>query len=379
MAKILVLCAANPALNPRPNRMIKLLQNKHKVFAMGIHTTPIEGIETFSYPAYKKRNLLEEFKLYVDVFFSRWQNLIYTHNRLEIVKVLKSHSFDIIICHDLVLVPIVLQYKGDAKILFDAREFYPAQNSTNLRWRVLFARFNHYLCKTYLRDCDVIITVSEGLKTRYKREYGVDCELFFSLPYYHNITPKTTHPNDIKLIYHGAGNPNRKIQNTIKIIDYLEPRFSIDLMLVNTDEKYMQYLKKIVHKKQLQCKKIRIIPPVSFSDIIPFASLYDIGLYNIAPSNFNLKHALPNKFFEYIQSALALVITPNAELIPFVKKYDNGSISKDFHPSSIAQTINALDTQTIQKYKKNSQKAAKILNANSNQALLDEIIEKMLK
>lgn len=379
MAKILILCAANPALNPRPNRMIKLLQNKHEVWAMGIDTTPIEGIKTFSYPAYKKRNLLEEFKLYVDVFFSRWQNLIYTHNRLEIVKVLKSHSFDIIICHDLVLLPIVLQYKGNAKILFDAREFYPAQNSTNLRWRVLFARFNHYLCKTYLRDCDSIITVSEGLKNRYKRDYGVDCELFLSLPYYHNIIPKTLNPNDIKLIYHGAANPNRKIQNTIQIIDYLEPRFSIDLMLVNTDENYMQYLKKIVHKRQLQGKKIRIIPPVSFSDIIPFSALYDIGLYHISPLTFNLKHALPNKFFEYIQSALALAITPNEQLAPFVKKYNNGVISKDFKPSSIAQTINALDIETIQKYKKNSQEAAKILNINTNQDLLDQIIAKMLK
>lgn len=378
MAKILILCAANPALNPRPNRMIKLLQNKHKVYAMGIHTTPIEGIETFSYPAYKKRGLLEEFKLYIDVFFSRWQNLIYTHNRLEIVEVLKSHSFDIIICHDLVLLPIVLRHKGNAKILFDAREFYPAQNSTNLRWQILFARFNHYLCKTYLHHCDAIITVSEGLKNRYKKDYGIDCKLFLSLPYYHNIIPKTTNPDDIKLIYHGAANPNRKIQNTIKIIDYLEPRFSIDLMLVNTDENYMQYLKKIVHKKQLEGKKIRIIPPVSFGDIIPFSSSYDIGLYNITPLTFNLKHALPNKFFEYIQSALALAITPNEQLTPFVRKYNNGIISRDFKPSSIAQAINALDIETIQKYKKNSQKAAKILNINSNQTLLDEIIAKML-
>lgn len=379
MAKILVLCAANPAVNPRPNRMIKLLQNNHKVSAMGIHTTPIEGVETFSYPAYKKRKILEEFGLYADVFFSRWQNLIYTYNRLEIIKVLKSHSFDIIICHDLVLLPIVLEYKGNARILFDAREFYPAQNATNLRWQLLFARFNHHLCKTYLHHCDAIITVSEGLKNRYKKDYGVDCRLFLSLPYYHNIIPKTTRPNDIRLIYHGAANPNRKIQNTIKIIDYLESRFSLDLMLVNTDEGYMQYLKKIVHKKQLQGKKIRIIPPVSFSDIIPFSSLYDIGLYHITPSTFNLKHALPNKFFEYIQATLALAITPNEELIPFVRKYNNGVISQNFKPSFMAQTINALDTKTIQKYKEKSQEAAKILNINSNQALLDEIITEILK
>lgn len=379
MAKILVLCAANPALNPRPNRMIKLLQNKHKISAMGIHTSPIEGVETFSYPAYKKRHLFEECKLYIDVLFSRWQNLIYTKNRLEIAKVLKSHSFDVIICHDLVLLPIVLRHKGNAKILFDAREFYPEQNSTNLRWRVLFARFNHYLCKTYLHHCDSIITVSEGLKNRYKSDYGANCKLFLSLPYPYDITPKITHPNDIKIIYHGAGNPNRKIQNAIKIIDDLESRFSLDLMLVNTNDKYMQYLKKMVHNKQLQGKKIKIIPPVSFNEIIPFSSSYDIGLYNLPPTTFNLKHALPNKFFEYIQATLALAITPNEELIPFVKKYNNGVISEDFTPSSLSKAINSLDKDTIQTYKQNSQKAAKILNINANETLLDEIIAEMLK
>ncbi|MDO7252500.1 glycosyltransferase [Helicobacter cappadocius] len=379
MAKILVLCAANPAVNPRPNHMIELLKSKHQVSAMGINTTPIKDVKIFSYPAYKKRNILQELKLWVDVAFRKWEKLIYTYNRLKIIEVLKNCSFDVIICHDLVLLPIVLAHKKKAKILFDAREFYPVQNITNLRWRILFAKFNDFLCKKYLPEADVIITVSEGLKKRYKEDYGVDCKLFFSLPNYHNITPSIAEDKHIKLIYHGAANPNRKIQNTIKIIDYLESRFCLDLMLVNTDDKYMQYLTKMIHKKQLEGKKIRIIPPVTFEQIIPFSSHYDIGIYNIFPTNFNLKHALPNKFFEYIQARLALVITPNQEMTPFIQKYRNGIIIKNFSAKKMAQAINKLDIKTIQAYKKNSSEAAKKLNLDSNEKLLNEMIYSMLK
>ncbi|PAF53778.1 hypothetical protein BKH42_04615 [Helicobacter sp. 13S00482-2] len=379
MAKVLVLCAANPAINPRPNRMIELLKHQHKVWAMGINATPIEKVEVFSYMPYKKRNMIGEAKLYLNVILKKWEKLIHTPNRLKIIEVLKSHRFDVIICHDLVLLPIVLSHKQNAKVLFDAREFYPAQNSANLRWRLLFANFNHYLCKTYLPKADFIVTVSEGLKKRYKQDYGVDCELFFSLPNYHKITPSISNQEDIKLIYHGSANPSRKIQESIKIIDYLDDRFSLDMMLVSTDNEYMQYLKKIVHQKQRKGKKIRIIPPVSFENIIPFSSSYDIGLYHIPPSNFNIKHSLPNKFFEYIQARLALAITPSEEMIPFVQQYHNAIIAKDFSAKSMAQAINTLDAKTIQKYKHNSSDAAKKLNLNSNKKLLEEIIDLLLK
>ncbi|PAF43012.1 glycosyltransferase [Helicobacter sp. 11S03491-1] len=378
MPKILVLCAANPATNPRPQRVIELLKLKYQVYAMGIQASPIENVKVFSYPAFKKRNFVEESALYKNVFFKKWQELIYTPNRLEIVKILNTYCFDIIICHDLVLLPIVLAYKKNAKVLFDAREFYPAQNSTNLRWKLLFAPFNDYLCRQYLPLCDAIITVSKGLQERYKKDYGVNCELFYSLPKYHSLSPSLIDPKHIKIIYHGAANPNRKIENMIKIIDDLQDRFCLDLMLINTDDDYLKYLKKILKKRQLRGKKIAIIPPVNFEDIIPFSATYDLGLYALSPTTFNLKHALPNKFFEYIQARLGLLITPNIEMIPFIKTFKNGIITKDFKPKNIAATINNLQTSDIKYYKQNSHKAAKTLHMQNNQKKLDSILKQLL-
>ncbi|PAF49463.1 hypothetical protein BKH41_02020 [Helicobacter sp. 12S02232-10] len=375
MSKILVLCAANPATNPRPQRMITLLKKYHKVYAMGINASEIENVEVFSYPTYKKRNFFEEICLYKNVIFKNWQKLIDTKNRLEIPKILNRYAFDLIICHDLVLLPIVLRCKKNAKILFDAREFYPAQNKTNLRWRFLFSKFNDYLCKTYLPQIDCTITVSKGLQEAYKKNYGIECRLFYSLPQYHDLIPSQINPNKIKIIYHGAANPNRKIEKMIEVSKYLQERFELDFMLINTDENYMKFLKKKVDKIRLKGKKVAIIPPVTYDKIIPFTSDYDLGLYAIPPSTLNLKHALPNKFFEYIQARLGLIITPNPEMIPFIHTYKNGLIIKNFRPKTIANAINALDEKQIKKLKECSNKAAKTLNIKMNQKNIDNIIK----
>lgn len=374
MAKILVLVAANPATSPRPRRMIELLKNRHEVYAMGINATLIDGVKMLSYPAFVKRNVFEEFLLYINVALKRWQKLIYTPNRLEIVRILQNQTFDLIICHDLVLLPIALAHKKKARVLFDAREFYPDQNSTDLRWRVLFAKFNDFLCRKYLPQADIAFTVSKGLQERYKKDYGVDCELFLSLPIYHNLSPCVLDPNNIKIIYHGATTPNRKIENIIEIFDSLQERFCLDLMLVNTNAAYMQRLQKMVQIRRDKGQKISIIPPVSFEEIIPFTSVYDIGFYVLPPSNFNLKYALPNKFFEYIQARLALVVAPNIEMEKIVREKGIGVVAPDFTLASIAKTINSLTSEQITAYKNCSNRCAKILNMQSNQKQLENII-----
>lgn len=375
---ILILCAANVATNPRPSRMVGFLKESHNVSAMGINCDFIEGVNVHSYSVYKKRNFLQEMKLYIDVFLHRWKKLIYTHNRLEIVEFLKNNAFDLIICHDLVLLPIVLQYKKQSKVLFDAREFYPKQCSNNLRWRILFAGFNHYLCKTYLKKADKMITVSQGLREAYQKVYRVDSEVFYSLSKFYDIAPSEIDEKNIKMIYHGFANPLREIEKTIEIIDYCDEHFSLDLMLVCYDNNYLKKIQDMVYQRQKQGKKIRIIPPVAFDEIVTFSNQYDIGIYALPKSNFNLEYTIPNKFFEYIQSRLALVVIPNQEMQQILEKYQNGVIAKSYDPIDIAYEINALDKNKIAMMKKKSNEAARYLNSSFNQIKIQRIISEIL-
>ncbi|MBX7546422.1 capsular biosynthesis protein, partial [Helicobacter sp. Faydin-H64] len=70
----------------------------------------------------------------------------------------------------------------------------------------------------------------------------------------------------------------------INTMHYLDSRFSLDLMLVQTaDTEYF----KMLESKVKHTKNTRILPPVSFEEIIPFSTQYDIGFYILQPTNYN--------------------------------------------------------------------------------------------
>jgi len=77
----------------------------------------------------------------------------------------------------------------------------------------------------------------------------------------------------------------------------------------------------------------------------------------------NFNYALPNKFFEFIQARLALVISPNLAMAQIVQQYGCGVVSADYSPHRMAAAINALDVSAIDACKQASHNAAQELHA----------------
>lgn len=161
---ILILAAANISACPRPMRVVEMLKDEYDVSVMGIDADDgrpmpsVEGVKSYSYPAYKRRSKWGELRLWCDVMLRQWDRLSFIPNRLVIIEHLMHHHYDVIFCHDLLLLPVLFagldaRRKGEreakTKVIFDAREFYPWQNTSSMRWRILFQAFNEYLCATY--------------------------------------------------------------------------------------------------------------------------------------------------------------------------------------------------------------------------------------
>lgn len=350
--------------------MIDNLRGYYDLYAMGIDATEIGGVKTISFPSYTKRTKLQECKLYLDVLFCRWEKLIWTKNRLEVASFLQNMEFDIIICFDLPLLPIALKYKKRSKVVFDAQEYFPLWLTSSLRWRILFQKFNHILCKTYLPQCDLVLSVSPSFVERYAREYAISVHLYLSLPYYYDLPPKPCKAENIKILYHGSLSNNRGIDRLIALAELLPPYFSLDLILVGGEKTYREKILTLISQAQKRGAKIALLSPVEFSNIVPFGNSYDIGLYFMPPNTYNLLATIPNKFFEYIGSSLCLVTTPNTDLIPIVKEYRIGVVSEDFSIKSVARALKNLDIKTINSFKQSSYEAHKIFNNQKNQELI---------
>ena len=107
--------------------------------------------------------------------------------------------------------------------------------------------------------------------------------------------------------------------------------------------------------------RVRIRPPVPADRIPEETRNYDIGLFLLEPTNFNYLHALPNKFFEFVQARLAIAIGPSPEMARLVRKHDLGVVADDFSPAALARALNPLTPELISRYQANADRAAPVL------------------
>ena len=112
--------------------------------------------------------------------------------------------------------------------------------------------------------------------------------------------------------------------------------------------------------------------------IVEFGNSFDIGLFFMPPSNLNEEYSLGNKIFQYIQSRLALAISPLPEMKNLVDTYNLGIVSDNFDPKSLAKKLNELTVQKIQYYKKQSHKHARELSSSKNKEQFLKIISDLM-
>lgn len=294
----------------------------------------------------------------------KFERAIYRTEDKIFIEELTSSQANVIICQTLDLLPYIFQNLPKAKVIFDAREYYPSQGEDLWKWRFLFQKLYIYLCQTYLPLCSAVVTVSKPISDLYKHHFNVDCMILPSMSLYYDLEPSSIDPKEVRLIHHGSCSPSRKLEKMIDLLSLLDPRFTLTFMLANDNLSYLQELQKYTHNKGLK-NRIFFKQPVVFKKIIPTLNEYDIGLYFFMPTSLNLTNCLPNKFFEYIQARLMSIISPSPAMAEYVDKYGLGYIAPSFDISALASQINSLTSSEIMHYKSNAAKAANILNAET--------------
>lgn len=360
--KSLILSHSNSFKDPRPARIINLLEKRSLLTIIGIfdshpyHTViPIKR-------SYIKKFFMRGMQIFCPLILARILNIFFTDIRVK----LNQSSFDLIVCHDLILLPLALSLKSShTRVIFDAREFYPLEFESSFVWKLTFQRFYTALCKRYLSLCDGVMTVSPGLQKLYRAYFQIETKLIYSLPTHHALTPHPVSENQIKLIYHGAANPDRRLEELIDMMKFLDKKFHLTLILVPGNKVYIEEL-----RKRSQGLSVSIKPPYPFDRIISETNKYDIGLCCFPPSTTNLQFCMPNKLFEYIQARLMIFATPLHDLLCFVKREKLGVISDGFSAELMAKSLRDLTKSDIESYKKIvHQKAIKFTYENQENLL----------
>lgn len=377
--KILVLAFSRLKYDARITRQIKFLKDNYDVTVFCFEKTAISGVE---FHEVKQTVLTPVRKASAALFlltrqFKRAYWIL--HSYADQVPQLKKKNFDIIIANDVETLHLAFTIAEKGNILFDAHEYAPRHFEDKLWFRLFFQGFNQYFCDRYIPQVSGMTTVCDGLAEEYEKNFGVKPEIITNAPKYHDNEPVKTNPQKIRLIHMGIANFSRKLENMIEVVNLLDERYSLDLMLItpayaSTQTKaYVEDLKKEVANNP----KVQIIDPVESAAVVSRIKAYDIGIFLLEPVNFNYTFALPNKLFEFIQARLAIAIGPSPEMAKIVKKYNCGVVSEDFTPASLADAIRKLTPEDIDRMKKNTAQAASDLSAEKNAEKLKALCQRM--
>lgn len=386
--KVLILSYSNLASDPRVLRQINVLQKEFHIIEGGRQPSGygnpfvlLKEIQSFhiDYPYLLKKGLSFFFKIYREYIllrlFKNYERYYWDFLKKNLLKKIISFCPDIIIANDIEALPLAVLIKKKSRdkisIIFDAHEYAPLQITNLEYWKKYVSPYKLYLSKKYIPLSDYCFTVSKGIAEAYEDLSGKSFILFKNSPEFLNLSPSKVEPNKIKLIHHGAAIQGRNLDLMFDLIELLDSRFILNLILIPTD---LNYYKKLIERAS-NYNNIIIHEPVPTSNIPAFINQFDLGVFLLPPNNFNYKHALPNKFFEFVQARLGVIIGPSLEMVPYVKEYDLGIVSGDFSPKSAALLLNELDSEQIRKFKNNSHIAAEELSVNNDLKRFLDIIK----
>lgn len=371
MKKILIIWFA---YSKRVIRQLLYLRDKYEVYAVGVEDPHIEGIRFFKVePVFRRMNFLQKAitacLLECRQFEAAYRKMYSYHDVLD---QLSSIRFDLILAHDVKPLPLVYQLDRNPNLLIDVHEYYFDMSNQSIP---LIKRFDDYLINTYFFKCTNFFTVSQGIAHEYGKKMGNKFEVITNAHDYVALSPIPVQNERIRIIHHGFASNARNLETMLEMMDSVDARFHLDLMLTTLtfEDSYIARLQKMAGRRE----NVTIIPPVKPNDIVTFTNQYDIGLYILAPTSFNTHHALPNKFFEFIQARLCIAIGPSLEMARIVKQYDLGVVAEDFQPQTMATLLNRLTSEQIMNYKRQCHQHAYLLSSESEMEKVGELIAKL--
>ena len=285
---------------------------------------------------------------------------------------LEGRRFDGILANDLTAVPLALSLNPVFGVHGDLHEFAPKEKDDNLRWRLTVAPFMRWVCRRYLKKLTSITTVARGIADQYEADYGVTVGVVTNAAPYAEHEPTPPH-SPIRLIHSAAGQRYRKLENFIELMKDAPSNVTLDMIVMPNEPDYVAELKSMGAG----------VPGLTFRDPVPYAQLvetladYDVSMTFLPPTNFNLAHALPNKFFEAVQARLGLIIGPSPEMVAILEQYGLGAVVPDFSVESLRRVIADLPPKTVAQWKRAADAAARDLSAEAQQAQWVDAIRRL--
>jgi glycosyltransferase involved in cell wall biosynthesis len=230
------------------------------------------------------------------------------------------------------------------------------------------------MCRTRVPRAAAVVTVSAGIAREYQRVFGIESTVVVNATPYAEL-PAQPVGDPLRLVHSGGVAVQRRLDIMIEGVTRSSAAVTLDLYLVDGgDPSVLDGLRDLAAGDP----RIRFLDPVPYAELVPALNRYDIGLSIFPPTTFNLAWCLPNKFFDYVQARLGVIVGPSPEMVVVVDEYGIGEVLPDFTPDSLARALESLTAGRVAGWKAASASHAAALASESQAPLWDTLLDRML-
>ncbi len=305
------------------------------------------------------------------LFYASYNLLLFIH--------LLTHHYDLVVSNDLDTLPAnyfaeriksLFRRKrnsesGKATVhhLHDCHEYFRGMPELNGRPRVtaiwkriedrIFPRLAH------------VTAVNKSVADLYHVEYGNAITVVRNVPF-RKTGGEPAHrsalqigPHQRIILYQGAVNIDRGLEEAILAMKHLKA--DAVLVIAGTGDIFHDLIE--LADREGVAAKIRFLGQVPFQALHAYTRMADLGLSIEKDVSINYHFCLPNKFLDYIQAGVPVLVSPFPEMQAIVDRYDIGTYLKSNDPVELAGQIDALlaDPETLARFRANQAIAAEDL------------------
>jgi len=326
-----------------------------------------------SFPIDKKGIYIKRFLL----LFNKGP-LFYVEYNIRLFFFLLCNNFDILVANDLDTLPanyLAARCKK-VKLVYDSHEYFT--EVPELVQRSFIRKTWERIEKWILPNINYSYTVCNSIAGIYNKKYGINMQTIRNFPYcfdYSEKDLKINHSQEKMILYQGSVNKGRGLELVIQSIKYIE---NAKFHIVG-DGDIIEQLKQFVTEYKLE-NKVVFAGRLPINELSEYTKRADLGISLEEKLGLNYYYALPNKLFDYIKAGVPVLVSDFPEMGLLVKKYDIGITTLSTNPKEIAKIIKFMvtDSQSIQKWQKNLQKAASELCWEKEEIKLLNLYEQII-
>ena len=263
---------------------------------------------------------------------------------------------------DTLLPNFLLSKIKSSALIYDSHEYFTEVPELlgRKRVRAIWLRIESYI----LPKLKTMFTVNDTLARIYSEKYHIPVHVVRNVPnlvgYINNENVVNVRekygiaPTDFLLIYQGAINKDRGLEELIEAFNFLPEAYH--LLIIGSGDVYQTLLEKTMG---LKLNHIHFTGQIPFSELVAYTFQADLGVSLEKSTNLNYRYALPNKVFDYIASGVPILVSPLTELCAILDKHDVGKLLPSHEPKVIAETIESIfaNQNQLAIWKENTKKA----------------------